>query len=54
MRDEYFDRDYQAARQVMNDGIARLIASAVASAMAGFRALNAIQFETPWEASCRA
>lgn len=44
MRDEMFDRDYQAARDVLNADIARL----ATTVLEGFRALNDIQFRAPW------
>jgi hypothetical protein len=44
MRDELYDRDYQAGRDALYDGIDRLIARA----MNGWRVLNAIQFDAPW------
>ena len=45
MRDEIFDRDYQAGRTALNDGISRLLDSAART----FRVLNAIQFDAPWK-----
>jgi hypothetical protein len=45
MRDELFDRDYQAGRDALNDGIDRLI-SQIGGAL---RALHAIQFDAPWK-----
>ena len=44
MRDELYDRDYQAGRDALYDGIDRLIAGTVK----GWRVLNAIQFDAPW------
>ena len=44
MRDELYDRDYQAGRDALYDGIDRLIART----MNGWRVLNAIQFDAPW------
>ena len=44
MRDEIFDREYQAGRDALNDGIDRL----VAGTMQTFRVLAAIQFNAPW------
>ena len=44
MRDEIFDRDYQAGRNALNDGIDRLI-SEIGGAL---RALHAVQFDAPW------
>lgn len=44
MRDEIFDRDYQAGRDALHDGIDRLIAAIGAA----FRTFHAIQFRAPW------
>jgi hypothetical protein len=44
MRDELYDRDYQAGRDALHDGIDRL----VAATMQTFRAIAAIQFDAPW------
>ena len=43
-RDELYARDYQAGRDALYDGIDRLIARTVN----GWRVLNAIQFDAPW------
>lgn len=45
MRDEMFDRDYQAGRNALHDGIDRLIEGAAKS----LRVLYAIQFDAPWK-----
>ena len=45
MRDEMFDRDYQAGRNALHDGIDRLIEGAAKS----LRVLHAIQFDAPWK-----
>jgi hypothetical protein len=45
MRDELFDREYQAGRDALNDAIDRLIAGMGRS----MRVLNAIQFDAPWK-----
>nr|WP_294849189.1 hypothetical protein [uncultured Sphingomonas sp.] len=45
MRDELFDRDYQAGRDALNDGIDHL----VRTTMDAFSALSAIQFDAPWQ-----
>ncbi len=45
MRDEIFDREYQAGRDALHDGIDRL----VAGTMQTFRLLAAIQFSAPWQ-----
>ena len=44
MRDEIFDRDYQAGRNALHDGIDRLV-EGIAKTL---RVLHAIQFESPW------
>ena len=44
MRDELYDRDYQAGRDALHDGIDRLVAGVLKS----LRVLNAIQFDAPW------
>ena len=44
MRDEIFDREYQAGRDALNDGIDRLVASIGQT----FRLMTAIQFNAPW------
>lgn len=45
MRDEMFDRDYQAGRDALNDGLDKLFA-AIGSA---FRTFHDIQFRAPWD-----
>ena len=45
MRDEIYDRDYQAGRDALNDGIDRLIQGAGNA----FRVLHKIQFDAPWK-----
>lgn len=47
MRDQDFDRDYQASRAEFNHGLSRLIEATAYS----FRRLAAIQFEAPWQRS---
>ena len=47
MRDEIYDRDYQAGRSALHDGIDRLAAATLQT----FKALAAIQFDAPWERS---
>ena len=49
MRDEIFDRDYQAGRNDLHDGIDRL----VAGTMNTFRLLASIQFSAPWRGHAR-
>jgi hypothetical protein len=50
MNDQIFDREYQAGRDALNDGISRLIRSAGQS----MRVLNKIQFDAPWKRSAPA
>ncbi len=45
MRDEIYDREYQAGRDALNDGIDRLFAGISDT----FRLLSAIQFNAPWQ-----
>ena len=45
MRDEIFDRDYQAGRNALNDGIDRLIEGAGKA----LKLLHSIQFDAPWK-----
>ena len=44
MRDEIFDRDYQAGRDALHDGIDRLVAGIGRT----LKVLNSIQFDAPW------
>jgi hypothetical protein len=45
MRDELFDRDYQAGRDALHDGIDRLVAGIGRT----LKVLNSIQFDAPWK-----
>jgi hypothetical protein len=45
MRDELFDREYQAGRDALNDGLDRLFASMGRT----LRVLHSIQFDAPWK-----
>jgi hypothetical protein len=45
MRDELFDRDYQAGRDALNDGIDRLVAGIGRT----LKVLYSIQFDAPWK-----
>jgi hypothetical protein len=47
MNDQIFDRDYQAGRAALNDGISQLIHGAGQS----LRVLHSIQFDAPWKRS---
>ncbi|HVF36484.1 MAG TPA: hypothetical protein VNA29_00905 [Sphingomicrobium sp.] len=49
MRDEMFDREYQAGRDALHDGIDRMLSGAMES----FRVLAAIQFSAPWKSDGR-
>jgi hypothetical protein len=44
MRDEIYDREYQAGRDALHDGIDRLVAGIGET----FRVLAAVQFSAPW------
>jgi hypothetical protein len=44
MRDEIFDRDYQAGRDALHGGMDRLVEGIAKS----LRVLHAIQFDAPW------
>ena len=44
MRDEIYDREYQAGRDALHDGIDRLLAGIGQT----FRVMNEIQFSSPW------
>jgi len=45
MNDQIFDREYQAGRAALNDGIGRLIHGAGQSLLM----LHKIQFDAPWK-----
>ena len=45
MRDEQYDRDYQVAREAMNDGLDRMFGAIAAS----FAALHRAQWSAPWK-----
>ena len=49
MNDQIFDREYQAGRTALNDGIGQLIRSAGQS----MRVLNRINFDAPWKQSAK-
>ena len=44
MRDEIYDREYQAGREALHAGIDRLVAEIGQT----FRMISAIQFSAPW------
>ena len=45
MRDEIYDREYQAGRDALHDGIDRLVEGAGKA----LKVLYAIQFDAPWK-----
>ena len=45
MRDEIFDRDYQAGRDALHDGIDRLVAGIGRT----LKVLYTLQFDAPWK-----
>ena len=45
MRDEMFDRDYQAGRDALHDGIDRLVAGIGRT----LKVLYTLQFDAPWK-----
>ena len=55
MRDELFDRDYQAARADLNAGIDHGLLRLGRVVVTGFRVLNRLQWAAPWkrQATCR-
>lgn len=48
MIDQIYDRQYQASRIMLNQGIDLGLARLVRSARIAFSALNRIQFSAPW------
>ena len=50
MRDEIFDRDYQAGREAMNAGIDRAFARLAVALRTSFRLLHDLQWQAPWDA----
>lgn len=54
MVDEIFDRQYQAGRQALHQGIDRGLLRFGRSILAGFEVLNAIQWSAPWVRADRA
>ena len=48
MRDEIFDRQYQAGREDLNAGLDRLFASIGRSFATGFAAAHRLQWKAPW------
>ena len=50
MRDELFDRDYQAGRAELNAGIDRAIANIGRSLGDSLKVLHRIEWNAPWQA----
>ena len=50
MNDQIFDREYQAGRDALNDGISRLFRGAGQS----LRVLHKLNFDAPWKQSASA
>jgi hypothetical protein len=53
MRDQIYDRDYQAGRAELHAGIDRAILRAGRAIGATFDAIHAIQFAAPWRHPAR-
>lgn len=49
MRDEIFDREYQAGRAALHDGVDRLVSRIGET----FQLFAAIQFKAPWRPSSK-
>jgi hypothetical protein len=48
MRDEMFDRDYQAARAAFNAGIGRFVSDISQAIGGGLGALHRYEWQAPW------
>ena len=53
MRDEIYDRDYQAGRAEFNAGIDRAVLRFGRAIATTFDAIHAIQFAAPWRRPAR-
>ena len=53
MRDELFDRDYQAGRAELNAGIDRAIAGIGRSLGDSLKLLHHIEWSAPWQAKTK-
>ncbi len=53
MRDELFDRDYQAARGVLNDGIDRAVATIGRELGKSLSAIHRFEWSAPWKSARR-
>jgi hypothetical protein len=49
MQDELFDREYQAGRAALNEGISELLTGIGRT----FKVMSAIQFNAPWHRDAR-
>ncbi len=53
MRDELFDRDYQAAREDLNNGLDRLITRIVRGTAVTFDAIHRVEWSAPWKSHAK-
>lgn len=53
MRDELFDRDYQAARDDLNEGIDRALRAITEAAGKALRVHHRLQWGAPWNRNHR-
>ena len=53
MRDELFDRDYQAGRAELNAGIDRAVARIGRSLGDSLKVLHRIEWNAPWQAKTK-
>lgn len=55
MRDELFDREYQAGREALNSGIDRGLTRLGHALVTAFRTFHRIQWSAPWnrQRACR-
>lgn len=49
MRDELYDRDYQAGRAELNAGIDRLVHAIGNTVLVAFEALHRAEWSAPWK-----
>jgi hypothetical protein len=49
MRDELYDREYQAGRAALHDGIDRLVARLRHELAVTFAALHRVEWSAPWK-----
>jgi hypothetical protein len=53
MRDEIFDREYEAGRAELNAGIDRAIAGIARSVGDSFKLLHDVQWNAPWHGKAK-